>query len=47
MISQQLVGRLTQKPVGVAKYQLTQSLPENLQSKLPSIEEIANELAGD
>jgi len=26
-----------QKPIGVSEYQLTQSLPENLQSKLPSI----------
>jgi len=36
-----------QKPIGVSEYQLTQSLPENLQSKLPSIEEIENELGGD
>ncbi|MDQ6969238.1 MAG: PDDEXK nuclease domain-containing protein, partial [Mariprofundus sp.] len=36
-----------QKPMGVSEYQLTQSLPENLQSKLPSIEEIEQELAGD
>ena len=36
-----------QKPIGVSEYQLTQSLPENLQSKLPSIEEIENELAGE
>jgi len=35
-----------QKPIGVSEYQLTQSLPENLQSKLPSIEEIENELSG-
>ena len=37
----------SQKPIGVSEYQLTQSLPENLQSKLPSIEEIENELAGE
>ena len=36
-----------QKPIGVSEYQLTQSLPENLQSKLPSIEEIENELGGE
>ena len=36
-----------QKPIGVSEYQLTQALPENLQSKLPSIEEIENELGGE
>jgi hypothetical protein len=36
-----------QKPIGASEYQLTQSLPENLQSKLPSIEEIENKLAGE
>jgi len=36
-----------QKPIGVSEYQLTQSLPKNLQSKLPSIEEIENELGGE
>jgi len=36
-----------QKPMGVSEYQLTQSLPENLQSKLPSIEAIEEELAGE
>jgi len=36
-----------QKPIGVSEYQLTQLLPENLQSKLPSIEEIENELGGE
>jgi len=35
------------KPIGVSAYQLTQSLPENLQSQLPSIEEIEQELAGE
>ena len=35
-----------QKPIGVSEYQLTQSLPENLQSQLPSIEEIEQELGG-
>ena len=36
-----------QKPIGVSEYQLTQLLPENLQSKLPSIEDIENELGGE
>ena len=34
------------KPIGVSEYQLTQSLPEDLKSSLPSIEEIEKELAG-
>lgn len=33
------------KPIGVSEYQLTQSLPNNLQSSLPSIEEIETELS--
>ena len=36
-----------QKPIGVSEYQLTQSLPENLQSQLPSIEEIEQGLGGE
>ena len=36
-----------QKPIGVSEYQLTQALPENLKSNLPSIEEIENELGGE
>ena len=35
------------KPIGVSEYQLTQSLPENLKSTLPSIEEIETELLND
>lgn len=35
------------KPIGVAEYQLVQSLPERLQTNLPSIEEIEAELSGD
>ncbi len=31
------------KPIGISEYQLTQSLPENLKSSLPSIEEIEAE----
>ncbi|QEW07380.1 DUF1016 domain-containing protein [Nitrincola iocasae] len=33
------------KPIGVTEYQLTQALPENLKSSLPSVEEIEQELA--
>jgi predicted nuclease of restriction endonuclease-like (RecB) superfamily len=35
------------KPMGVAEYQLIESLPENLQTGLPSIAQIERELAGD
>lgn len=34
-------------PIGVSEYQLTQALPDNLKSSLPSIEEIEAELAGE
>ncbi len=34
------------KPIGVSEYELTQSLPEELKSSLPSIEEIETELDG-
>jgi len=34
------------QPIGVAEYQLTESLPEDLQSSLPSIEAIEEALAG-
>jgi len=33
--------------IGVAEYQLTQSLPQAFKSSLPSIEEIEAELAGE
>ena len=39
--------RDTTKPIGIAEYQLVQSLPESLKTNLPSIEEIEAELAGD
>jgi predicted nuclease of restriction endonuclease-like (RecB) superfamily len=35
------------KPMGVSEYQLTQALPENLQSSLPSIAAIESELGGE
>lgn len=34
------------QPIGVAEYQLIESLPEELQTSLPSIEQIERELAG-
>ena len=35
------------QPLGVAEYQLVESLPPELQNSLPSIEQIERELAGD
>jgi predicted nuclease of restriction endonuclease-like (RecB) superfamily len=32
------------KPIGISEFELTSSLPKNLQSSLPTIEEIENEL---
>ncbi|WP_300294425.1 hypothetical protein [Nitrosomonas sp.] len=32
------------KPLGISEYELVESLPENLQSSLPSIEQIESEL---
>jgi hypothetical protein len=37
--------RDSNKPIGVAEYQLVQSLPERQRTNLPSIEEIEAELA--
>ena len=34
------------KPIGISGYELTRSLPENLKSSLPSIEEVEAELSG-
>ena len=33
------------KPIGLAEYKLTEALPENLKTSLPTIEELENELA--
>ncbi len=38
--------RNVNKPIGVAEYQLIQSLPDNLKTNLPSIEDIERELEG-
>jgi hypothetical protein len=35
------------KPVGVAEYQLVRALPEPLDTTLPTIEDIEEELSGD
>ncbi len=35
------------KPIGVAEYQLVRSLPEHLDTNLPSIEELENELSAN
>ncbi len=40
---QQLVGQIPQ-PIGIAAYELNKSIPVNLQSKLPSIQQIEEEL---
>jgi hypothetical protein len=34
-------------PIGVSSYELTRALPAELQTSLPSIEQIERELAGD
>ena len=39
--------RSNTQPLGVAEYQLIESLPPELQTSLPSIEQIERELAGD
>ena len=36
-----------EQPIGVAEYQLIESLPQELQTSLPSIEQLERELAGD
>lgn len=35
------------KPIGISEYELTRALPANLQSALPSVEEIEHELSKD
>ncbi|MCK5685471.1 DUF1016 family protein [bacterium] len=37
--------RGTTQPIGVAEYEILKSIPENLKTKLPTIEEIENELS--
>ena len=33
------------KPMGISEYKLTNSIPEEFKTKLPSIEELENKLA--
>jgi len=35
------------KPIGISEFELTRSLPKNMRSSLPTIEEIENELKND
>jgi len=46
VVAEYALGDKTQ-PMGIAEYQLAQSLPENLKTNLPSIEQIERELQGD
>lgn len=39
--------RDTKKPIGISQYELTRALPKEFESRLPSIEAIEAELAGD
>ena len=32
------------KPIGISEYELIKSIPENLKSNLPTVEEIENEM---
>jgi hypothetical protein len=45
MAAEYALGDSTQ-PMGIAEYRLLESLPEHLQTSLPSIEQIEQELAG-
>jgi hypothetical protein len=38
--------RGVEKPIGVSSYELTRALPQDLQTSLPSIEQIESELGG-
>lgn len=35
------------KPIGISEYMLTQSLPENFKSQLPTVEQLENQLSGN
>ena len=45
MVAEYALGDKSQ-PMGVAEYRLIESLPAELQTSLPSIEQIENELGG-
>ncbi|WP_276668164.1 PDDEXK nuclease domain-containing protein [Thalassolituus oleivorans] len=46
VVAEYALGDKTQ-PMGIAEYKLVESLPENLKTNLPSIEQIERELQGD
>lgn len=46
IVAEYALGDKTQ-PMGVAEYKLLESLPPELQTSLPSIEQIERELGGD
>lgn len=46
MVAEYALGDKTQ-PMGIAEYKLLESLPEELQTSLPSIEQIERELGGE
>lgn len=35
------------QPIGIAEYEFSKALPNKLQSELPSVEDIENELSND
>lgn len=45
VVAECALGDKTQ-PIGIAEYKLVESLPEEFQTSLPSIEQIERELAG-
>lgn len=44
MISAEYALKDISKPIGISEYQLIQSIPENLKSSLPTIEQIEKEI---
>ena len=46
VVAEYALGDKTQ-PMGIAEYKLLESLPAELQTSLPNIEQIERELAGD
>jgi RecB family endonuclease NucS len=46
LVAEYALSRMV-KPMGVAEYQLVRALPEPLDTKLPTIEQLEEELSGD
>ena len=42
-----ILDKVSEKPIGVAAYRLTEKLPERLKGKLPTIKELESELGGE